>query len=370
MLESSNEGLTGTNVDKGLPLPSNAARGSIQPATNTLQLDSEHLAQVSLLDANPTNTTTDLASEDQTNFDLFVRTSNLTFFSNEEFGDLDFFELLPGLPPNQIPQFAFPNNSGGFDGFSPLEQSNVFGQSSTEEPRVTTEMPQQVIPEEPHQEIESRPREAPMNIAENRNPSLPDSINMRLPRVVQEVPAKQPKLIFNDTMRTALTSDLSCLLSPEQSRTLSLMSSTSLQKCLRTYVDCFHIHLPVFHLHTFDLGNTPSPLLLAMCAIGALFRLERKVAASLYGKADQALQSVLLNTHNDVASPNFLEDWIQPRRDSTTSTRRPVWVTQCKLLLTFFAAFSGDSVVIRRAIEGVGMLSSVLNIRSSAMPWD
>lgn len=350
---------TGADIDNDVSSLSDAARHLIQPIAHRMQLDSQSSSRDTFLDVDSTAMNISLATEDQANFDLFVRTSEQSFFSNDEFNDLDFFELLPGLPPNQIPQFGFPNTSGGFDGFSPLEQYQIIDPTLTTEVSDPVRNPQQEDLQELDEYLGTQTRDIPLKHASKRTSNLPDSVNVRLPQIVQDAPAKQPMLLFNERIRTALIADLTSRFPAEQSATFSLMSAASLQKCLRTYVDCFHVHLPLFHLHTLDLEHTPSPLLLSMCAIGALFRLERRVAVSLYGMATQSIQSVLLDTGNVITIPNSLEEWVRPRRDSTTSNWRPLWVTQCKLLMTFFAAFSGDPVVIRKATEGVGMLSSV-----------
>ena len=359
ILEFRRDGPPQSVAENYISLSSNSASEPGMPLTNQTQLVSDDVPAGLLLEADSQIMKPNHTPGAETSFDLFVNGSTQNCFSNAEFNDLDFFELIPGLAPDQVPAFAFPNNFDGFDSFSPLDQVTTSSHVSTQALEDATQRPPEEVGNS-RQILVSQVTETATHVAPSQTTNLPDNISARLPRVVQDSPAKQPTLDFNETVRAALVADLSSRLSPEQSKALGLMSSTSLQKCLRTYVDCFHAHLPMFHFQSFDPEHTPSPLLLGMCAIGALFRLERRVAASLYSMADQALQNVLLGTSDDAPSLHRLDDWVRPKKVSTDPNWRPIWVTQCKLLLTFFAAFCGDPLVVRKAIEGMGMLSTVL----------
>ncbi len=265
------EGPTGSVAENYISLSSNSATETGMPLTNQAKIDSGSLPSGLLLEVDSNTMKTNPPPGDQTNFDLFVNGSTQSFFSNAEFNDLDFFELIPGLAPDQVPTFVFPNNFDGFDSFSPLDQVTTSSHVPTEALGDVAQRPQEEI-DSSHQSLVSYLAESATHMAPPQTPNLPDSISARLPRVVQDSLAKDPTLVFSETARIALMNNLSFRLSPEQSQGLGLMSSTSLQKCLRTYVDCFHAHLPMLHLHSFDSEHTPSPLLLAMCAIGALFR--------------------------------------------------------------------------------------------------
>ncbi|KAJ9646071.1 hypothetical protein H2204_000733 [Knufia peltigerae] len=75
----------------------------------------------------------------------------------------------------------------------------------------------------------------------------------------------------------------------DDAKHITLPSTNTLNQLLGTFVDVFLSHLPVIHLPTFDLDKTQPPLILSMCAIGALYRLERKMSLDLYLQADQLL---------------------------------------------------------------------------------
>ncbi|WAO90083.1 Hypothetical protein NCS54_00749400 [Fusarium falciforme] len=64
------------------------------------------------------------------------------------------------------------------------------------------------------------------------------------------------------------------------------------QGFLSSYMDCFHGHFPIIHRPTFTSTTTPSPLLLIMCSIGALYRLDRRRAKSLYDITVRSIEQV------------------------------------------------------------------------------
>lgn len=311
-------------------------------------LDAAHMPSApsefeALLSTNSAGLDVDFEINNQSSQYDFGTASNRDFISTNNFDELDFFGLFPGLPPDQTPFLSFNRNDDRPDHFSPLEQASASSHS-----------PRRADSDPVFRAGESRQPDIPPSIPEHT-----DAVKQHLPRIIKYVAGKPPNLVLDDMKWRSLKTDLKSRLSEEQMISFVLPTSTSLQKCLRTYFDSVHVHLPLFHLHTLDLVGTPSPLILAMCAVGALFRLERKVAASLYAKADEALQHSQWNVHGDVMSPNSMEDWIRPRRGSSILTSRPIWMTQCKLLLTFFAGFSGSPVFIRTAIEGMGILANV-----------
>ncbi|RDL40262.1 uncharacterized protein BP5553_00241 [Venustampulla echinocandica] len=155
-----------------------------------------------------------------------------------------------------------------------------------------------------------------------------------------------PSLVLNDRIRQLLLEDLEKHLSSGQSKTLKLPSTSLLQRFLSSYQSCFHQHYPILHLASLDLEQVPSPLILAICAIGALYRLERKHSASLQQWADKAIRSI----------SNF-------NPSTYKSSPSPIWVVQCKFLLAFARAFSGIPAVVRTALESLEYLSMEYTIR-------
>lgn len=64
------------------------------------------------------------------------------------------------------------------------------------------------------------------------------------------------------------------------------------QSFLSSYTTNFHRHLPLIHLQSFSPRATPSPLILAMCSVGALYRLDRRRAKRLHELAASAIETV------------------------------------------------------------------------------
>ena len=92
--------------------------------------------------------------------------------------------------------------------------------------------------------------------------------------------------------RDLLLTDMVTRLCGNSSTQIVLPPANILQRFLSSYLTCFHHHLPIIHIHTLNLDRTPAPLVLSMCAIGALYRLERKLAAHLLEWADRTLYPV------------------------------------------------------------------------------
>ncbi|KAF5633161.1 zinc finger protein [Fusarium tjaetaba] len=167
----------------------------------------------------------------------------------------------------------------------------------------------------------------------------------------------EPKILFTSDMRDNCLADLQSRLSPEQFGRFQLPDTASLQKCIDSYIKAFHIHFPFLHLATLDLGAAPSPLTLAICTIGALHRLERRLAASLYLTAERALTNS--DTDSRLTCPSLLQDWARPR-NSPPVANPPLALSQARVILVFYAAFSGNPSVARQALIGCGLSCSTL----------
>ena len=122
----------------------------------------------------------------------------------------------------------------------------------------------------------------------------------RMPSLLKETPRKTLALPTLDEnvyyaimtsvrLQTSTTTDME-----------PLMSLQDMQQFLKCYLICFHKHCPVIHLPSLDLTTTPCHLILAMCAIGALYRLRRKTAHELWRLANQICEKVLLENASKV----------------------------------------------------------------------
>ncbi|KAF0328322.1 zinc finger protein [Colletotrichum asianum] len=185
-----------------------------------------------------------------------------------------------------------------------------------------------------------------------------------LPRIARTRATAKPSMIFTEEIRAHCVNDLRSHLTPERLGDFQMPDTACLQKCLNSYVESFHVHFPFLHLLTLNLKTAPSPLTLSICAIGALHRLDRKLAASLYLTAESILSIVEFDTLRNCSA--LLQDWAKPR-DMPSSASAPLPLAQARLLLVFFASFSGEPQLIRQALVGCGFLSAEFRSRLSRM---
>ncbi|KXH26408.1 hypothetical protein CSAL01_04389 [Colletotrichum salicis] len=184
----------------------------------------------------------------------------------------------------------------------------------------------------------------------------------RSPRILKSTTTKSHKVVFTEEMRAHCLADIESHLTPTQLGDFQLPSVTCLQQYFNSYVDAFHIHFPFLHLQTLELGTAPSPLILGICAKGALHRLQRKVASSLYFTAERVLASIYFEILQD--TPELLDDRARPR-DSPLPDQVPLVLAQTRFILVFFASFSGEPRLIRQALIGCGHLSADFRSRMS-----
>ena len=114
----------------------------------------------------------------------------------------------------------------------------------------------------------------------------------QLPQVLKEKSSNPPKFAFDEFTYRRICQDISNRLRPEGLVEGVLPTIKELQKFFTSYIDCFHRHLPIIHFPSLDVANTPSPLVFAICSIGALYRLDRRRAKNLYDLADIACSNV------------------------------------------------------------------------------
>lgn len=113
----------------------------------------------------------------------------------------------------------------------------------------------------------------------------------QLPRILQEKSHTTPRAEIDSATYERLCDDIMNRSGMEASQKV-VPSNQELQRFLNAYIDCFHRHLPIVHLPSLLISKTPSPLILALSCIGALYRLERRRAVLLYQLALDLLQKV------------------------------------------------------------------------------
>lgn len=183
---------------------------------------------------------------------------------------------------------------------------------------------------------------------------------------IEQAMAKPSKFVFTEEMRQNLLKEIRTL-SIDFMEGVKLPSAKIIEATIRSYIDCFDPHLPIIHLPTIVSEGVPTPLLLSMCAIGSLYRLERKVAADFYHLADdlmrrtEAVQSKpRVRRLSAVFSTTASTSGVFPAED------RPIWTVQCRLLLSFFALFVWDGTLAQSALDEFTTLSQ--EFRRRALP--
>ncbi|CAI7657074.1 unnamed protein product [Penicillium glandicola] len=184
----------------------------------------------------------------------------------------------------------------------------------------------------------------------------PDPLHAGLPAVVIRDRPRTRSVIFTKDMRLNIISNLLDIGFDEDIGT-AVPSATLIQNCLRGYFERFHVHHDLFHPHIFDLNRMASPLILAMCAIGALYRLDRKLSALLFCMAEKTLDMLCLKRDGEAASPSFEAIATSSLAMQTTSSPKPLWELQTRVLLVFVATIGGQSALSRKAIDGIGFLA-------------
>ncbi|KAH7050027.1 hypothetical protein B0J12DRAFT_600002 [Macrophomina phaseolina] len=117
-----------------------------------------------------------------------------------------------------------------------------------------------------------------------------DASTHNLPRVMRERVASPPKLRIDCAVHDSLYRDIRGRVKGELEENV-IPRVKELERLVEAYIKCFHCHFPIIHFASLDLSTTPGPLLLSICAIGALYRLERRRAVQFHNLASSALHS-------------------------------------------------------------------------------
>lgn len=170
--------------------------------------------------------------------------------------------------------------------------------------------------------------------------------------VMRDCPRLKPAM-FTENMRQNLISNLLAM-GCDTEITTKIPSSTVLQNCMRGYFERFDIHVGLFHLPTMNVGLLDSPLTLAMCAIGALYRLDRRLSAFFFLTAERAVNMFSFQRDGDSASPSFETQDLEPLDKQPMGNFKPIWELQTRVLLVFIATLGGKPSFSRKAVDGIG----------------
>ncbi|PNS14175.1 hypothetical protein CAC42_6688 [Sphaceloma murrayae] len=314
-------------------------------------------------DSAPTLPPQSIAEPDTShNISMHADESSFDFFSTDAFDDsglanmnfdgIDIFDMLPSIQQDVTAQ-SRPSQTPQGSSTGPL----VFTPSP---------LPQdaQIPPKEPLRQTDSAISHSVGTSDRTRRDSnettSTSQMELSLPNIQKHPSVKAPPIRITPQTRSTLIHDLATRLGPGHNA--ELPSEVILEKCLRAYLDCCHIHMPFLHLRTFKVNKCPSPLLLAMCAIGSLYRLERSIAGDLFEKASKALERTLAN---QALKMNL--GWVKPKSGVPNSDHNPLWVAQTQHLVIFFSTFSGDPKAVRKGFDMLPQLTMDYRFRAAAL---
>lgn len=165
--------------------------------------------------------------------------------------------------------------------------------------------------------------------------------------------SEPPKLSVSENTYRSICGDLQARVKKEEWDQSKLPGAQELQKFMESYISCFHRHFPIIHFPSLNLDSSPSPLILAICCIGAMYRLDRRRATILY----------------ELASP-LLHSAIYPSRKVSPPSPGPLWAVQGSLLLSMYAVFSGRSALVVSSIESTGLFVTEYRLRRTSLMAD
>lgn len=172
-----------------------------------------------------------------------------------------------------------------------------------------------------------------------------------------------PNLRFNEQTHRRICEDIRLRIMGSGLPESLLPTLVDLQQFFSGYLEGFHRHFPIIHLHSFDPCQIPSPLIMAMCSIGAHYRLRRERAKNLF---------VLAGTMSSHALHNGLPI-VDGKPEPAT-----LWLMQTRVLLSLSGMFSGMTSIVLRTVENLGIFTIDYRLRkallkqssSEGLDWD
>ncbi|KAK1536300.1 3-hydroxyisobutyrate dehydrogenase [Colletotrichum costaricense] len=177
------------------------------------------------------------------------------------------------------------------------------------------------------------------------------SASSDLPSLLEDGRQQYPTVTFDEETCAYLRKDMSSRLRTAAGE-FQLPTAKTLQGFLSAYMTSFHSHFPIIHMQTFDLAHTPGPLVLSICSIGALYRLDRRRARHLYDLSIRSVEQVPQPTKDD--SKSMVKDYF-------------LWFVQAKILLSFYAVMSGEKDLVDATMKDNGFYTLVYNKARTAV---
>ncbi|KAL3485008.1 hypothetical protein BJX62DRAFT_243399 [Aspergillus germanicus] len=196
-------------------------------------------------------------------------------------------------------------------------------------------------------------------------PSIAHSLNEHLSgaeQTLSKLPAEReavaefgvltfPILTVTSQQRERLLQALSLCHSSDVSS--SLPSCHSLTRFINGFLDGFYPHLPMVHMPTFRISDCEPDVLLAMCALGAQYRLENRKAVILFNAARDLLQQRARRQEGPAPDgiSRTADQQVYTLSHHTSQYRKTMDEARCAFLLIAFAAWQCDKKIAREAFD-------------------
>lgn len=304
------------------------------------------------------------------------QTANTSPSQNFAFTNLDFFDPYLGQAYDTSDLFNFKDRLEQTGTFSPLHQLGDIASPYTDhvnQPHITIgdvtlfnsqlsappisleTMMAQTQPQAQTLSQDARTGEE-LAVMSEPSPASTKATTSSVPEVVKMPQVRKTPFRITKEIRAALYSDLTKSLTQDDLWDFDFPETFVLEKCLRSYIDAFHVHLPIIHFPSLVIEETPSPLILIMCAIGALYRLERRLATRMYRKALQAFTRDMTSWLASNESLLVIGEFKAPADTISQPKSLPLWMMQARFLLAVFGTLNGNVGLIKRAFGLLGDL--------------
>ena len=300
--------------------------------------------------------------------------ANIAPLQDLSFANLDFLDTFLGLPYDISDFLGFHEEPAQLGTLSPIPQDGRLPSQNTEYANPHADALGNTAPFNPQFPMPAISFGTPMHQAQSQahvlppkekpvpdcptlsepSPSSTSTTASSLPEVIKSSLVKRVSFEITRETRTALYTDLTTRLTQDDLLDSEFPDAPTLEKCLRSYAHAFHVHLPIVHLSSLVVEETPSPLILIMSAIGALYRLERKSGINMYRKALRALTRSV-SSWTAMNEPLLAIDELKPLQEATSpSNALPLWIMQTRFLLGVFGTLNGNAGLIKKAFGLLG----------------
>lgn len=141
---------------------------------------------------------------------------------------------------------------------------------------------------------------------------------------------------------------------PQSSHAMEVPTIDALRCSVQTYLQAFNVHLPLFHTPSFHAAAEIPQQLLAVAAIGALYRLERRTAAFCYLAARNIAKSETQRENQHSLDSQSIAELLEPHESMAAGMSDTLGSARTQLLLSFFGVFHGTAGLVESTLRESG----------------